>query len=100
MIEVLSQTHNILSISPESVPERLQGRRLICYLPGRDAVIISGWKEDTPMIAELITDYLELTPPQHERVLEAPIHIGLSDKILQIHRTLEAIYQIRNGNKG
>ncbi len=100
MIEVLNQRHNLLSINPEAVSERLQGRRLICYLPGWDAVIISGWKEDTPMIAELITDYLELTPSQHERVLEAPIHIGLSGKLLQICRTLEAIYQIRNGNEG
>ncbi len=100
MIEVLNRDHNIVSVSQEVVPEKLKGHTLICYLPDRDAIVIAGWKEDTALIAEMITDYLELTPSWHERVLEAPIHIGLGGKRLQICQTLEAIYQIRNGNEG
>lgn len=96
MIKVLNRTHNIALVSQEAVPERLKGHTLICYLPDWDAIVIAGWKENTALMAELITNYLELTPPQHERALKAPIHIGLSGKLLKIWQTLEAIYQIRN----
>lgn len=99
MIEVLNEKHNILSISQESVPEHLQGRNLIYYLSDWDAIVIAGWKEGTALIAELIADYLELTPSQHERALAAPIHIDLSGMVSKIWQTLEAIYQVRNGAK-
>ncbi len=95
MITVLSEKHNILSISQEAVPERLQGHILISYLQERDCIVLAGWGQNTPRIAEVITEYLELTPPQHERALEEPIHTGLSSKMSQIWQTLEAIYQIR-----
>lgn len=95
----MSKTHNILHISQEAIPERLQGRNLIYYLSDWDAIVIAGWKEETALIAELIADYLELTPSQHERALAAPIYTGLSGMVLKIWQTLEAIYQVRNGAK-
>jgi hypothetical protein len=99
MIEVLSQAHNIASISQEAIPEHLQGHNLIYYLSDWDAIVIAGWKEKTVLIAELIADYLELTPSQHERALVAPIYTGLSGMVLKIWQTLEAVYQIRNGTR-
>ncbi len=99
MIEVLNRIHNIALVSQEAVPERLKGHTLIVYLPERDFIVLAGWGENTALIAELVAEYLELTPPQHERALKAPIHIGLSGKLLKIWQTLEAIYQIRNKDK-
>ena len=95
MITVLSEKHNILSISQEAVSEPEQGHILIVYLQKRDCIVLAGWGQNTPRIAELITGYLELTPPQHERALEIPHYIDLNEKVPQIWQTLEAIYQIR-----
>ena len=99
MIEILSQAHGILSMSQKAIPKDLQGHTLIVYLPERDFIVLAGWGENTALIGELVAEYLELTPPQHERALIAPIHIGLSGKLLKIWQTLEAIYQIRNKDK-
>ncbi len=96
MIEVLNEKHNILSISQEAVPEHLQGHTLIVYLQESDCIVLAGWGENKALVAELITAYLEPTPPQHEQALEAPSHIGFSGDLLAIWQTLEAIYQIRN----
>ncbi len=95
MIKVLSEKHKILSISQEAVPEDLQGHTLIVYLQERDCIVLAGWGENTPLVAELITNYLELTTPQHERALEAPSYIGFSGNLSQIWKMIEAIYQIR-----
>lgn len=99
MIEVLNQRHNILSISQKSVPKSVKGHTIIFYLPDRDAIVIAGWKENTSRIVELIADYLELTPSEHEEVLRLPTQLGTSDMVVKIHETLEALYQIRNGNE-
>lgn len=99
MVEVLNRTHNIASVSQEVIPEKLKGHILIYYLSDWDAIVIAGWGKHTALIAELITDYLELTPSQHERALAAPIHIGMSGMVLKIWQTLETIYQVRNGNR-
>lgn len=99
MIDILNRTHNILSASQETIPKKLKGHTLICYLPDRDAIVIAGWKESTALIAELIANYLELTPSEHEETLKVPTQLGMPDMVLKIHRTFEAIYQIRNGNK-
>ena len=93
-IKVLSKSHNILHISQEAISERLQGRNLIYYLSDWDAIVIAGWEEETALIAELIADYLELTPSKHERALAAPIYTGPPGMILKIWQTLEAIYQV------
>ena len=95
MITVLSEKHNILTISQEAVPEPQQGRTLIVYLQKRDCIVLAGWGQNTARIAEVITEYLELASPQHERALKVPHCIDLNEKVSQIWQTLEAIYQIR-----
>lgn len=95
IIKVLSEKHNILSISQEAVPEHLQGHTLIVYLQERDYIVLAGWGENTPLVVELITAYLELTPPQHERATDVPLDIGFTGNLLAMWQTIEAIYQIR-----
>lgn len=94
MITVLSRQHNIISVSPEDVPENRKGQ-LIAYLPEWDAVVIAGWKENTALITELITEYLELTHSQHEKALSVSVREGLPGAALDICVVLERIYQIR-----
>jgi len=99
MITVLSEKHNILSISQEAVPEHLQGHTLIVYLQERDCIVLAGWAENTTLIAELVAEYLELSPSQYARALEAPAYVGMSGIDLEIWKTLEGIYRIRNGTR-
>lgn len=98
-IEVLNRTHNIVSVNQEAVQGELKGHILIHYLPDWDAIVIAGWKENTAFIEELIINYLELTPLEHKKVLKERLEIGLSGPAQEIWKALEAIYQIRNGNK-
>jgi hypothetical protein len=99
MIEILSQAHGILSISQEAIPKDLQGHTLIVYLPKRDLIVLAGWAENTTLIAELVAEYLELSPSQYARALEAPAYVGMSGIDLEIWKTLEGIYRIRNGTR-
>lgn len=99
MMEVLSETHNIISISQEAVPEDFKGHTLIVYLQERDMIVLAGWGENMALMAELIKTYLELTPREHERALEAPAHVGLSGIDVKIWQTLDGIYRIRSSHK-
>ena len=47
MMELLSTAPDIISISPEAVPEHLKGRTLIFYIKEQDRVILAGWKKNT-----------------------------------------------------
>ena len=95
MITMLNRKHNIVSVSPEDLPEKRQGM-FIAYSQKLDAVIIAGWEEDTALILEIIIEYLELNPSQHKEALSAAIHMGLSDADLNVCEALEEIYQIRH----
>lgn len=61
MIEILNAVHNIVSVSPEDLPEHPRERQTIYYSDKKDMVVIAGWGDDTGRIAEMIVNYLELS---------------------------------------
>ena len=96
MIEVLSQTHNILSISPEAVPEHLKGRTLIFYIKEQDRVILAGWKENAMALGNLIREYLEIPAGNYGMVKEALQELELPGMVMEICRALDRICLERN----
>ena len=59
MIKVLSEKHNILSISQEAVPEHLQGHTLIVYWRERDCIGMNKIVH-YPALIVILTGFLPL----------------------------------------
>ena len=94
MMEILNAVHNIVSASPEDIPEHLQERQAIYYSDKKDMVVIAGWGDDTGRVAEMIVNYLELSPEGKQKAEEFFLSSG-EDFGIRINHTLKEIARIR-----
>lgn len=94
MIEILNAVHNIVSVSPEDLPEHPRERQTIYYSDEKDMVVIAGWGDDTGRIAEMIVNYLELSPEGKQKAEEYFPSSG-EDFGIRINNMLKEIARIR-----
>ena len=94
MMEILNAVHNIVSVSPEDLPEHPRERQTIYYSDEKDMVVIAGWGDDTGRIAEMIVNYLELSPEGKQKAEEYFLSSG-EDFGIRINNMLKEIARIR-----
>ena len=94
MMEILNAVHNIVSVSPEDLPEHPRKRQTIYYSDEKDMVVIAGWGDDTGRVAEMIVNYLELSPEGKQKAEEFFLSSG-EDFGIRINHTLKEIARIR-----
>ena len=94
MMEILNAVHNIVSASPEDLPEHLRERQAIYYSDKKDMVVIARWGDDTKRIAEMIANYLELSPTGKQKAEEFFLSSG-DDSGIRLNNMLKEIARIR-----
>lgn len=94
MIEILNAEHNIVSVSPEDLPEHLRERQAIYYSDRKDMVVIARWGDDTKRIADIIVNYLKLSPGGKQKAEEYFLSSG-EDFGIRINKMLKEIARIR-----
>lgn len=94
MMEILNAVHNIVSASPEDLPEHLRERQAIYYSDRKDMVVIARWGDCTKTIGEIIVNYLELSPEGKQKAEEYFLSSG-KDFGIRINDMLKEIAQIR-----
>ncbi len=94
MIEILNAVHNIVSASPEDLPEHLRKRQAVYYSDRKDMVVITRWDGDAKMIGEMIANYLELSPEGKQKAEEFCLSSG-DDAVIALNNMLKEIARIR-----
>lgn len=99
MTKLLNGVHGIISISQKAIPDHLKGHTLIFHLLERDMIALAGWGDNTVLLAELIMEYMELSPCDQERVANRRCDIEFPGETVKIWQVLDRIYQERNSHK-
>ncbi len=94
MMEILNAVHNIVSVSPEDLPEHLRERQAIYYSDKKDMVVIAGCGDDTKRFSGMIAAYLELSPEGKQKAEEYFLSSG-KDFGIRINNMLKEIARIR-----
>ena len=95
MIKVLNETHNIVLVAQDIIPEALRGHKLIYFLDKRNMIVIAGWGINTRMIGELIAIYLELSPASRKISDEYALSSGC-ECLIELDKVLKEIARLRN----
>lgn len=93
-MEILSVAHNIISVSPDSVSGYIKDHQTVFYRDSTDAIILVGWEDDARRIAEMIVNYLELSPEGKQKAEEYFLSSG-NDTAIALNNMLKEIDRIR-----